>query len=61
MEEARCKRTYYLIQFIQNSGKHKLIYSESKSISGCLGKVRGGISKGNRETFENDGYFIILI
>lgn len=31
------ERTYCISLFIQNSGKHKLIYIERKQISSCLG------------------------
>lgn len=34
------KSTYYTISLLQNSRKYKWIYSNSKQISGCLGKVR---------------------
>lgn len=63
------ENTYFMIPFIYNSRKCKLLHSDSKWIRVCLevgdgrmDTMEGGDGKGHKkEAFGHDGYIHILI
>ena len=50
-----------MIQLIQSPIKCKLIFSDRKQTSSCLGGRKGELIKGNKEILGGDGLSIILI
>lgn len=58
---------YYMILFILNFRKCKLIYSDTTQISILWGQYEGqgelgeGITRGHKKTFRGDGYVHLLI
>lgn len=56
-----------MIIFIQNAKICILIYNDRKQTGGCLARglvndgQEGGIARGNKETFRDDGYVHYLI
>lgn len=65
-KEYPIKCTYYLFQFMLNSGKYKLIYNDQKENSGCLRMVvigrhrREGLQKSKRKILEVMCIFVVL-